>query len=318
MLCSSFSVYDYSSTRRTLDERSPLHQVPDVYTRDGYTISKWWQERVTRRFVEKHGWDLTVLRPGFIWGRDHGYLAALGQQLGRHHLVIGPLTRIPMTHVENCADVFALAATDPRARGQTLNVVDGPGERIWSYLSDHMRGSGQPGWRLPVPYWLAIWVVRLAFATVFRRATKVPSILIPRRFEFAAQAAPLREPQAAGDAGLDPAARLPAVPGADLRSGGAAPAAGLLRRRLLGRLEQPLQAKKPLLEELVAQVGQGQRGRHAQRGLQRHRRPVRAEPARQLQFGAVGGQVVRDEVMVDVQAVTVGAQEDHGAAAEEA
>jgi UDP-glucose 4-epimerase len=157
--------------------------VPDVYTRDGYTIAKWWQERVTRRFVEEHGWDLTVLRPGFIWGRDHSYLAALGQRLGRHHLVIGPLTRIPMTHVENCADAFALAAVDPRARGQTLNVVDGPGERIWSYLSDYMRGSGQRGWRLPIPYWLAFSVVRLAFVTVFRRATKVPSILTPRRLE---------------------------------------------------------------------------------------------------------------------------------------
>src|SRR5271165_5268355 len=183
VLCSTFSVYDYSSTRRTLDEGSPLHQVPDVYTRDGYTISKWWQERVTRRFVEKHGWDLTVLRPGFIWGRDHVYLAALGQQFGRHHLVIGPLTRIPMTHVENCADVFALAAADARARGQTLNVVDGPGERIWRYLSDYMRGSGQPGWRVPIPYQLAIWVVRLGSATVFRHATKVPGILMPRRFE---------------------------------------------------------------------------------------------------------------------------------------
>jgi UDP-glucose 4-epimerase len=183
VLCSSFSVYDYSSTRQILDEASPLHRIPDVYTRDGYTIAKWWQERVTRRFVDKHGWDLTVLRPGFIWGREHSYIAALGLQLGRHHLVIGPLTRLPMTHVENCADVFALAAADPRARGQTLNVVDGPGERIWSYLSDYMRGIGQPGWRLPIPYWLAISVVRLAFATVFRRATKVPSILIPSRFE---------------------------------------------------------------------------------------------------------------------------------------
>jgi nucleoside-diphosphate-sugar epimerase len=183
VLCSSFSVYDYSSARGTLDEASPLHQVPDVYTRDGYTIAKWWQERVTRQFADKHGWDLSVLRPGFIWGRDHGYLAALGQQFGRHHLVIGPLTRIPMTHVENCADVFAMAAMDPRARGQTLNVVDGPGEHIWSYLSDYMHGSGQSGWRLPVPYWLAISAVRLAFATVFRRASKVPSILIPRRFE---------------------------------------------------------------------------------------------------------------------------------------
>ena len=183
VLCSSLSVYDYSSVARTLDETSPLHQTPELYARDGYTIAKWWQERVTRRFAEKHGWDLTVLRPGFIWGRDRAYLAALGQQFGRHHVVIGPLTRIPMTHVENCAEVFALAATNERARGQTLNVVDGPGERIWTYLSDYMRGSGRPGWRLPVPYWLALMMVRVASGTVFRTATKMPGILIPRRFE---------------------------------------------------------------------------------------------------------------------------------------
>ena len=190
VLCSSFSVYDYSATRGTLDESSPLQQTPDVYSRGGYTIAKWWQERVTRREAEKHGWDLTVLRPGFIWGRDHGYLAALGQQIGRHHIVIGPLTRIPMTHVENCADVFALAALDPRARGQTLNVVDGPGERVWTYLSDHMRGIGEPGWRLPIPHWLASAAVRLAFATIFRRATKVPAILTPKKFD--AMLKPLR------------------------------------------------------------------------------------------------------------------------------
>jgi nucleoside-diphosphate-sugar epimerase len=183
VLCSTFSVYDYSSVRRVLNEDSPLHKAPDVYARDGYTIAKWWQERVTRRLAEKHGWELTVLRPGFIWGRDHGYMSALGQQFGRHHLVIGPMTRMPMTHVENCADVFALAAVDPRARGQTLNVVDGPGERIWTYLSDYMRGSGERGWRAPIPYAFAISAVRLAYATVFRRATKVPTILIPRRFE---------------------------------------------------------------------------------------------------------------------------------------
>jgi hypothetical protein len=52
-----------------------------------------------------------------------------------------------------------------------------------SYLSDHMRCRRQPGWRLPVPHWHAIWVVGMASATVFRRATKVPSILIPRRLE---------------------------------------------------------------------------------------------------------------------------------------
>jgi UDP-glucose 4-epimerase len=190
VLCSSFSVYDYSAIHGTLDESSPLQRSPDVYTRGGYTIAKWWQERVTRRYAAQHGWDLTVLRPGFIWGRDHGYLAALGQQIGRHHIVIGPLTRIPMTHVENCADVFALAAQHPSARGQTLNVVDGPGERIWSYLSDHMRGTATPGWRLPIPHWLASAIVRTAFVTVFRRATKVPAILTPTKFD--AMLKPLR------------------------------------------------------------------------------------------------------------------------------
>ncbi|WP_315797554.1 NAD(P)-dependent oxidoreductase [Bradyrhizobium sp. SZCCHNRI3043] len=190
VLCSSFSVYDYTATRDILDESAPLQQTPDVYTRGGYTVAKWWQERVTRRYVEKHGWDLTVLRPGFIWGRGHGYLAALGQQIGRHHVVIGPLTRIPMTHVENCADVFALAAADPRAIGQTLNVVDGPGERVWTYLSDYMRGTGERGLRLPIPHWLASSIVRLAFATVFRRATKVPAILTPKKFN--AMLKPLR------------------------------------------------------------------------------------------------------------------------------
>jgi nucleoside-diphosphate-sugar epimerase len=183
ILCGTFSVYDFSSTRQTLDENSPRHQAPDLYSRDGYTIAKWWQERVSRRFAEQHAWDLTVLRPGFIWGRDHAFLSALGLQFGRHYLVIGPMTRMPMTHVENCADVFALAVLDPRARGQTLNVVDDHGERIWRYLADYMRGVGQSGWRLPVPYWLAISVVRLAYATVFRRATKVPLILMPRAME---------------------------------------------------------------------------------------------------------------------------------------
>jgi UDP-glucose 4-epimerase len=190
VLCSSFSVYDYTAANGVLDETSPLQQTPDVYTRGGYTVAKWWQERVTRRYVEQHGWDLTVLRPGFIWGRDHGYLAALGQQIGRHHVVIGPLTRIPMTHVENCADVFALAAVDPRAKGQTLNIVDGPGEQVWSYLSDYMRGTGKRGWRLPVPHWLASVVIRLAFVTLFRRATKVPAILTPKKFD--AMLKPLR------------------------------------------------------------------------------------------------------------------------------
>jgi len=183
VLASSFSVYDWSSIHGTLDESSPLEPVPDLYERDGYSIAKSWQERVTRRLAERHGWELTVLRPGFIWGRDHAYLAALGQQLGRLHVVIGPTSHIPMTHVENCADLFALAAADPRARGRTFNVVDGPGERIWSFLGDYLRGSGEKGFRLPVPYLLVYAVVALFYATLFKRNPKLPHVLVPCRFQ---------------------------------------------------------------------------------------------------------------------------------------
>ena len=160
-----------------------MEPVPDLYGRDGYSIAKSWQERTTRRFAKANGWDLTVLRPGFIWGRDHAYLAALGQQIGKLHLVIGPLTHIPMTHVDNCADLFAVTATDPRARGETFNVVDDGGERIWNFLGDYLKGMGEWGVRIPIPYSLAYFIVNTAFSTVFRKNSKLPQILIPCRFE---------------------------------------------------------------------------------------------------------------------------------------
>jgi len=183
VLASSFAVYDWSAIRGTLDESSPVETGRDLYARDGYTIAKAWQERVTRRLSAEHGWDLTVLRPGFIWGRDHGYLSACGQQIGRLHVVIGPFSHLPLTHVDNCADLFARAAADPRAAGQTLNVVDGPGERIWSYLGDHLKRSGEGGFRIPFPYTVAFGIVSAAFATVFKRNEKLPHVLVPCRFE---------------------------------------------------------------------------------------------------------------------------------------
>jgi nucleoside-diphosphate-sugar epimerase len=183
VLASSFAVYDWSAIHGTLDESSPVETGRDLYARDGYTIAKAWQERVTRRFAGEHGFDLTVLRPGFIWGRDHGYLAACGQQIGRLHVVIGPFSHLPLTHVDNCADLFARAAADPRAAGQTLNVVDGPGERIWSYLGDHLKRSGEGGFRVPFPYTIAFGVVSAAFATIFKRNEKLPHVLVPCRFE---------------------------------------------------------------------------------------------------------------------------------------
>lgn len=190
ILASSLSVYDWSAVKGTLDEDSPLEPAPDLYERDGYAIAKSWQERVARRMARDHGFDLTVLRPGFIWGRDHALLAAMGVRVGRVQLVIGPLSPIPMTHVENCSDIFAAAVTDARARGATLNVVDGPGPRIWTFVGEYLRGTGESVVRVPVPYRAALLAVRIAHRTLFRRNLRLPQILIPVRFE--ARLKPLR------------------------------------------------------------------------------------------------------------------------------
>jgi nucleoside-diphosphate-sugar epimerase len=184
VLASSFSVYDWSAVRGTLTEESPLES-DFLYRRDGYAIAKTWQERITRRMSREHGWDLTVLRPGFIWGRDHEYLAGIGQKVGQWHLVFGPSTRLPLTHVENCADCFAEAVENPRAVGETFNVVDGHDLSSWRYLGEYLRHGEARARRIPVPYaaalsaaLLAEWVNRW----FCEGRARLPGLMTPCRF----------------------------------------------------------------------------------------------------------------------------------------
>jgi UDP-glucose 4-epimerase len=193
VLASSFSVYDWSAIRGVLTETSPVELGADLYERDGYAVAKAWQERVVRKVAGAHDWQLTVLRPGFIWGRGNTYLACLGQKFGPVHLIFGGSTRIPLTHVVNCAHLLATATEDPRAIGETFNVVDDDEVRVWGYLGEFLRRSGVGGVRVPVPYAMAMTGVRLAQWSsrwLFRGKGNLPSLLVPCRFE--ARFKPLR------------------------------------------------------------------------------------------------------------------------------
>ena len=195
VLASSFSVYDWGRIRGTLTEESPVEAGPRLYERDGYAVAKVWQEKVVRREAGRLGRELVVLRPGFIWGAGHADLACLGQSVGPLHLVFGPATRIPLTHVENCAACFALAVDSPAAAGETFNVVDSDDVRVWPYLGDHLRRTGRRGVRVPIPYHAALaaaWLSLGASKLAFRGKGKLPSLLVPRRFE--ARFKPLRFP----------------------------------------------------------------------------------------------------------------------------
>jgi nucleoside-diphosphate-sugar epimerase len=181
---SSLVVYDWSKARSCMDEKTPLENNP--YAMGGYTIAKIWQERVVSRFAKKHSWDLTIARPGFIWGAGHAQIAGMGRQFGRIYLLFGPFTRLPLSHVDNCADCLLAAVENPAASGEIFNIIDGDEVRVWQYVREYARRSGQLGFLLPVPYRVGLGLAQLAAFTsrrLFGSKGKLPSLLTPRRFE---------------------------------------------------------------------------------------------------------------------------------------
>lgn len=184
VLASSFSCYDWTKIGATLTEDTPLEN-HGLYDRDSYAIAKVWQERLARRYAAELGWDLRVVRPGFIWGSGNEWQAGFGHPLGRHVLVIAPMARPPLTHVDNCAEAFAVVAERDEAARETFNVVDGHGVSSWQFVRAYLQGMNKPGWRLPVPYLIGLGLAYLAGAVsrmLFGGHGKLPSILVARRF----------------------------------------------------------------------------------------------------------------------------------------
>lgn len=183
ILASSFTVYDWDATAGRLTESSPL--TVDLERRGGYTAAKVWQERVARRMSAEHGFQLTVLRPGVVWGRGNEYPPGIAQKVGPLHLVFGLAARLPLTYAENCAEAFVLATERDGTIGETLNVVDDAGTSTAGFVQEHLRRTGAGGVVMAVPYKVAELVIRAVSSTsarVFGRPGHLPSIMVPPRF----------------------------------------------------------------------------------------------------------------------------------------
>lgn len=153
VFCSSFSVYGASqlASGSTFDENCPLEPVP--HKRDPYAWCKFYQEQWVRDHAG--GRELLVLRPGVIYGDDKGLLSPrVGMALPGlpFFLKIGGRARVPLTHVENCADAFALAALKEGVGSQTFNVVDDNCPTQSQYLKIYQRAFGKIPNKVPMPY----------------------------------------------------------------------------------------------------------------------------------------------------------------------
>lgn len=192
VLISTFSVYDYRAVRSwsRLDESSPLEGRPE--DRDEYCRTKLLQERLVHEAGERNGWDVVVLRPGVIYGRDNLWTARLGVQIGSRWIRTGGLAPLPLTYVENCADAIALAC-ERADIGGIHNVVDDetPSQRAFARMLQ-ARVTPRPT-IIPVP-----WPVMRLIATgasLFNRLilgnrAKVPGLFVPAR--LLARGRPLR------------------------------------------------------------------------------------------------------------------------------
>jgi nucleoside-diphosphate-sugar epimerase len=188
---SSLVVYDWSRARDTMDEDTPL--LDNMYDMGPYSIAKIWQERLVKRVAKANSWQLTVMRPGFIWGPQHEEIAGMGRRFGRTCIMFGPLVRLPLCHVVNCADCIVLALEKPGAIGESFNVVDGDDIRVLRYVREYARRTGKVKFLIPVPYRLGLGLAQLAWLTgqlFFGKKAKLPSLLVPRRYE--AQFKPIR------------------------------------------------------------------------------------------------------------------------------
>jgi nucleoside-diphosphate-sugar epimerase len=184
VLVSSLAVYDWSAPGRVLDEASPLER--RLERRDGYAVSKTWQERLCRRHAQAHGVRLSILRPGFLWARERAWVDGVGLRLGGRLLVVGPRHRLPLVHVESCAEAVALAVACDAADGEALNLVDSDAVDAWHHAGALLRsGAVDARRRVALPYLLGL-VLSLGASALGRAflgpELRLPGLLVPERY----------------------------------------------------------------------------------------------------------------------------------------
>lgn len=174
VLIGTFAVYDYAQLGKdaSLDEDAPLDTRLEL--RAPYIRVKQEQEQLVRGVP---GISWTIVRPGLVYGPGRTWFHHLGAQLpGGIWLCLAPESVLPLVHVESCAQAIVLAAENPAARGQILNLVD-----------DNVPARGQyvaqlAARRVPAPRRIHLsWTVLSSMARLARGVAghRVPDLLNP-------------------------------------------------------------------------------------------------------------------------------------------
>lgn len=179
VLVSSFGVYGVADLPRgyVVDENTPLEAHPEK--RDLYSQSKLRQEKLFWEYQERHGFPLTVLRPGVIYGPGgNAFSSRVGMSLFGVFLHLGGDNVLPLTYVENCAEAIVLAARSDVAKGQVYNVTDDDLPTCGAYLARYKR-EVRPIRSIKIPYLALAGISKLVERYHAYSKGQLPAIFTP-------------------------------------------------------------------------------------------------------------------------------------------
>ncbi|MGD1914038.1 MAG: NAD-dependent epimerase/dehydratase family protein [Rivularia sp. (in: cyanobacteria)] len=183
---STFSVFDYLHipAGRIINEDSPIESQP--LHRDVYAQTKLIQESLFRDFGQINK-EVTILRPGIVYGKNNLWNAHLGVNLkNRLWIRIGENAQLPLTYVENCAQAIVSACARQEAIGETLNIVDNdlPTQKVYAQkIINHLAPNPSTigiNWRLMRLLSRSAW---LSNKVLFFGKIKLPGIFVPAKLE---------------------------------------------------------------------------------------------------------------------------------------
>lgn len=121
---------------RNLDPAT--EDTPYQYSSDPAADVKIEAEKLALDYHRQHGLDVTILRPGFIYGpRDPHNLPKLISALrrGKFRFIGSRDNVIPIVHVDDVAQAMLLAARTPKARGRIYQITDGSRTTIGEFVN---------------------------------------------------------------------------------------------------------------------------------------------------------------------------------------
>jgi nucleoside-diphosphate-sugar epimerase len=142
VLVSSIGVYGTARVKKTLliSENSELDPHPEK--RNAYFHAKIWQEQLFRERADRGEIDLTVVRPGVLYGQgdpNHGLPSRVGMAIGSVLVTLGGSGPLPLSHVANCAEAVVMAGRSQEASGRSYNVIDDDLPTTREYLRHYKR-----------------------------------------------------------------------------------------------------------------------------------------------------------------------------------